>query len=537
VRKAFIAAPLIGTFIFLASIAFVVNLSNTEKLASAQVVSDAYHNRLVSLLEIYRTDLASIFREGIIRTTEYFLLRQGWNEFELSQNSLWISGVDWSTGTCTGTGCSSFDQTTCLSSPGCIWNAGATTGGSANVDGSPDGKVSYEELRFVKCDNIRVLTSQIICSLPQTIAAGAVHVTYDYGLPQWMDKLTVPLPFEGMTFDVANNKSMRAFIPEVDASGHIDPADAGFYQGNCSALMKGSIFDCNNFAHNEASPYRCCSNLTSFDKACTDTDIPSARVVPGCEDGSFFLNVSLNNSIVYPAMPRLNASDGRGNQIRSGAIGESDFLLPINYPLFRYYHYAFGVYKKLAYGENDGNPENNGVSNGLCRGGADCATIEVSPGVSFGSVGFGSPDASQDVVMRDVEDKLFARYKEACSEFSNSNVLTSLGADLTGLTVTGLGLDGGQVVLQSLRTGADYVYCTDIMQQVVVGGTEPVDALDAQMDSQIDLCGDPAAGLSCAYYEQPNFKFQFKDFDPAYQVDPDEQNFFRWSAAPTHDVP
>ena len=538
-KKAFIAAPLLGTFIFLACIAFVVNLSNTEKLASSQVVNDAYHNRLVSLLEVYRTDLASIFREGIIRTTEYFLMRQGWNEFDLNQNAGWfLSG---GAGSCVSTiaggpDCSgSTDRDACAGQPGCSW----LTEGIA--DQNSDGKVSYEELRFVKCDNLRALTSQIICSLPKTVDAGGAGLNYAYGLPQWMSKIcggldcsNPTIPFEGMTFDIANRDAMKVFLPNVSETDETKrQASINAYQEHCLAMMKGSVFDCNNFAKpvDAGKPFRCCKAATTWNQPCAPED-----VVPGCEDGTFFLNVSLNNTLVYPAMPRLNASDGRGNQIRSGAIGESDFLLPINYPLFRYYNYAFGVYKQLAYGDNypAGYPtgdqaSKNGVINGLCAGGSDCASILPD----YGGPGFGNSGAEGDV-KAGAESALFNHFETACNSYSSPATLVSQGLDAGD--ATGLGLDplGKQMILQASSTGtadsdSDYAPCTDRVA-AVAGGTAPVDALPYQMASIPVVCTD--AGLYCAYYHQPSFKFEFKDFDPAYQVDANKQNFFRWSASP-----
>ncbi|MFH1779649.1 MAG: hypothetical protein ABH803_00695, partial [Candidatus Micrarchaeota archaeon] len=86
-RKAFIAAPLIGTIIFLASLIFVANLARTEALATSQVMSEAFHNRAVSITEAYKNDLSSLFRENLARTIQYFLLSQCWSEFDLTDST------------------------------------------------------------------------------------------------------------------------------------------------------------------------------------------------------------------------------------------------------------------------------------------------------------------------------------------------------------------------------------------------------------------------------------------------------------------
>ncbi|MFH0922965.1 MAG: hypothetical protein V1811_02810 [Candidatus Micrarchaeota archaeon] len=540
-KKAFIAAPLLGTFIFLACIAFVVNLSNTEKLASSQAINDAYHNRLVSLLEVYRTDLASIFREGIIRTTEYFLLRQGWTEFDLNQNPTWISEVDWIGGTCEnapgyfGTACAGLGEADCIASSNCGWQASLT---SNVIDLDADSsKLSLEELRFVKCDNIRMLTSQVICSLPQTVGAAVGTINYAYGLPQWMAKLNTTLPFEGMTFDVANRKAMSVFLPDVlETDPVVRVASINAYQGNCTAMMKGSAFDCNYFAHHYdvpgESPYRCCKTRVDsnnkivypdFDTACLADD-----VVPGCEDGTFFLNVSLNNSVVYPAMPRLNASDSKGNQLRSGAIGESDFLLPVNYPLFRYYNYALGVYEKLAYGQygpsltDEGDKE--GVVDGLC-GGNDCA----DPSIGFSNGGFTANYMSPTEAITGLKTVLFNNLlMPACNEYSRPDGVAS-GSGLT--YYVGGNAFHDDVELKISTTGAssdetDYTLCTFITDQ-----SQLTDSAGAYPNNA--PCPSGATDTYCGYYQQlGGLKFEFMDYDPAYQVDSEQQNFFRWSASP-----
>ncbi|MEK6842993.1 MAG: hypothetical protein AABY04_00735, partial [Candidatus Micrarchaeota archaeon] len=59
-KKGFIAAPLLGTLIFLICILVIINMTRAESSAVSQAVSDAYHNKLVSTVEIYRSDLGSV---------------------------------------------------------------------------------------------------------------------------------------------------------------------------------------------------------------------------------------------------------------------------------------------------------------------------------------------------------------------------------------------------------------------------------------------------------------------------------------------
>ena len=83
-KKAFIAAPLLGTIIFLAAILFVSYISQADKIEVTKIVSDAYHNRIVTILDNYRSDLKALFSVSIARSIESYLTTQCWSIFTIS---------------------------------------------------------------------------------------------------------------------------------------------------------------------------------------------------------------------------------------------------------------------------------------------------------------------------------------------------------------------------------------------------------------------------------------------------------------------
>ncbi|MFH1199770.1 MAG: hypothetical protein V1708_01755, partial [Candidatus Micrarchaeota archaeon] len=80
-RRAFIAAPLVGTMIFLICLMVVVSLGRSEANRVNNVVSGAYHNRLASIVETYRSDLGVNFNTGLQRMIEYGLTSECWFNF------------------------------------------------------------------------------------------------------------------------------------------------------------------------------------------------------------------------------------------------------------------------------------------------------------------------------------------------------------------------------------------------------------------------------------------------------------------------
>lgn len=314
-RKAFVAAPLIGTILFLAAVLFTVNLSKVEAAQSARVVNDAYHNRIVSLIEIYRTDLNSVFRESLRRNIETFILRPAWLNF-----------------------------------------------GITNIRNTR--QLSYEQIRQTRCDQINQVARELVCSVggnaPKDYQTAESLKAFGYGIPGWVDVANRSFSFEGVTFKPANPEQMKLLNPDPS-----DLTQLSNYQRACQAFVQGSLFDCDNFARN-AGP----SALK-----CTDPD--TKRLIPGCDQGTFYLKITPAPSgpegeKLYAALPRLVGDDDFGNQVRSGAIGDEDFLLPINIRVFKYDDYALEFYKHLAFGENgtpyDREGNGGGLADGLCIG-------------------------------------------------------------------------------------------------------------------------------------------------------------------------
>lgn len=314
-KKAFVAAPLIGTILFLAAVLFTVNLSKVEAAQSARVVNDAYHNRIVSLIEIYRTDLNSVFRESLRRNIETFILRPAWLNF------------------------------------------GITNVRNARL-------LSYEEIRETRCDQINQVARELVCSVggnaPQNFQTVDSLKAFGYGIPGWVDVANRPFSFEGVTFKPANPEQMKLLNPDTN-----DLTQLLNYQRACQTLVQGSQFDCDNFARKTGPPSLQC------------IDSETKKVIPGCDQGTFYLKITPapntpEGAKLYAALPRIVGDDDFGNQVRSGAIGDENFLLPINIRVFRYDDEALEFYKHLAFGQNgiayDRETGKGGLSDGLCRG-------------------------------------------------------------------------------------------------------------------------------------------------------------------------
>ncbi|MBI4360571.1 hypothetical protein HY572_02235 [Candidatus Micrarchaeota archaeon] len=315
-KRAFVAAPLIGTILFLAAVLFTVNLSKVEAAQSARVVNDAYHNRIVSLIEIYRTDLNSVFRESLRRNIETFILRPAWLNF------------------------------------------GITNVRNARL-------LSYEEVRKTRCDQINQVARELVCSVggnaPQNFQTADSLKAFGYGIPGWVDVANRPFSFEGVTFKPANPQQMKLLNPDTN-----DLTQLLNYQRACQEFVQGSLFDCDNFAR-KSGPQAL---------QCKDPD--TGQVIAGCEEGTFYLKITPAPSTpegakLYAALPRIVGDDDFGNQVRSGAIGDENFLLPINIRVFRYDDEALEFYKHMAFGQNgiayDREQSKGGLSDGLCVGG------------------------------------------------------------------------------------------------------------------------------------------------------------------------
>ncbi|MDP2717216.1 MAG: hypothetical protein Q8P02_00575, partial [Candidatus Micrarchaeota archaeon] len=266
-----------------------------------------YHNRIVSLIEIYRTDLASVFRESLRRNIEEFILRPGWLTFRITNTNERGEALD------------------------------------------------AREVRLNRCQRIKEVAVEMVCSVGA--ASGTVSgstqanlvKTFDYGIPGWVAVASEKFSFEGITFEPANPEQMKLLNPDKT-----DPAQLNEYYNKCRELVKpqSNLFDCQTFA------------TTPGKYQCVDEN---RNVVPGCETGIFYLNVTPQESpAVYQALPRITGDDGFGNRVISGAIGEESFLLPINIRIFQYDDLALEFFRRLAF--NDG--ANKGIADLICIGDA-----------------------------------------------------------------------------------------------------------------------------------------------------------------------
>jgi len=467
VRKGFVAAPLLGTIIFLASILFVVNLSKAEAGEIALISSDAYHNRIVSMLEVYRTDLGSQFRENLSRVIEDFLTSECWvNLFKIS-----------------------------------------------NLDdgGNP---LTLEEARFAGCERVTDTIHQVICSLPKNVEEqGGVEEgdRRTYGLPQWMEQIAQPFTFEGIKFTIANPEQFRVFYEYSDD-----------YVANCVQLLEGSMFDCEAFA--EDGVFQC---------------IDGDKIIPGCEEGNFFVKVKILDQDIYPKLPRVLSADATGNEVRSGAVSDADFYLPINYPLFKYYDYAFGAYNELAYGQDSGGSQVSGVIKGFCaeESDGDCEYAD-----KYADEGF---PANGDNVQIAARDAFYGNaFTQACVKYSSPE--EELNAVLEEpyqetLHGTGEGFRGDDLILLeacatspcSASSAEGWVNCT---------ASSAEDFLPDAFNIEDEQCGgdddSQATDARCAFidsYAGGAHKMRFIDYDFRLQVKPDAPNQFCWVGTPVHD--
>ncbi|VVB67955.1 Uncharacterised protein [Candidatus Norongarragalina meridionalis] len=494
-RRAFIAAPLLGTIVFLAAIIFVVSLNKIEVGETAIITNDAYHNRIVSLLEIYRTDLGSVFRESLSRVIETYLTKECW----------------WTL----------FD----------IRNA--------------QNSETLKNLRFNECKKINGILEEVVCSYA---SGGGEECQGErgkdnpscqhsalYGLPAWIYALNETVPFEGITFAPANSEQFSVFLNSQDPR----------YPELCRALLGGGMLDCGEFANGNL---QCCSvPADGVDApACTvrkDAKGNPGIVIPGCENGAFFVKVNVQDPNIYPIMPRIFSDDKTGNQVRSGAISDANFYLPINYPLFRYYDRAFKVWAGLAYGADatpgGGSGEKNGVVEGYCNQGenGNCESIAL-----YGSQQhFTGSGLNPDTV----------------TSFKNNVLLPSCASGISTKLAPGEGKLGGGDMLMLQVCASDtstlcplpdytahdegsWTNCT----KTLLGPTGPTWPTLDSLSTNEETCGTGETKGTCTYIGPssqggggPRIQFRFVDYDPTYRIDPILLNNFCWWAEPIYYSP
>jgi len=497
-RRAFIAAPLLGTIVFLAAIVFVVSLNKIEVGETAIITNDAYHNRIVSLLEIYRTDLGSVFRESLSRVIETYLTKECW------------------------------------------WTL---------FDVRNEKQDDLKSIRFRECTKINDIIEEVVCSYASGGSAdcqgengegeeSCLHSAL-YGLPAWIYALSETVPFEGITFSPANSEQFAVFLNSQDSR----------YPDLCRALLGGGIFDCKAFAEGaEGSNLQCCSiPAESLDSpSCVER---GGVVIPGCENGAFFVKVNIQDPEIYPIMPRIFSDDKTGNQVRSGAISDANFYLSINYPLFRYYDRAFRVWAGLAYGtdgENQGKQgDENGVVEGYCNaaGGGDCSIISLYASHEQ----FSGAGTREETKLRYAENVLLPSCALGISKKLLAGKGGQLDSDLLMLQVCASDSSTNCPLpeYQQLDEG-EWKNCT----KDVLGIGKSNWPTDYTFSTVLDTtCGTPGGSASagsaqCAYIGPsspgsggPRIQFRFVDYDPAYRIDPLLLNHFCWWAEPIYYTP
>ncbi|OIO24930.1 hypothetical protein AUJ14_05325 [Candidatus Micrarchaeota archaeon CG1_02_55_22] len=466
-ERGFISAPLLGTIIFLFAMVFIVHLVETEKSQVAIIVSETYHNNIVSTLENYRSDLGALFAVNVQRSIEKYLSSQCWRNFDLS-NGAALSNPDvygvpprGFPGAGSYTSSFNYDDFAGSSAPG------VTPPPPVFTDSGPlksplyyeqgNNQLDYFELRYRACTRLGAIITEGICPTnsnygvtswikstneelgPGDEDAGYVSPTLVGGAPNPDYRPGTNIPhmtynYQGVKFTVPNSalvdnfqyqptctftQSDRTFAVKNSAMFSINGLDCkGFQQDNargetacqctnngaskncdvldpatglalnpqpaitaiscqnsiggvgqstggdmCRALIGEILFDCRNFAENLASPNRCCDLISEYaagnanagkccmpgmtDNGCDGED----HVVPGCEDGTFFLNVNvLASDVLFKSLPRVSAEDNAGNTVRSGALSDENFQVHIKYPFFKYYDAAFRAYGMIGYG-------------------------------------------------------------------------------------------------------------------------------------------------------------------------------------------
>ncbi|MCX6767555.1 MAG: hypothetical protein NTY90_02375, partial [Candidatus Micrarchaeota archaeon] len=198
IRRGFVAAPLIGTIIFLAAIMFAVNLSKTDSAEVSHVVSDAYHNRIVSLLEMYRADLGAVFTVGLSRNVEYFLTGQCW-----------------------------------ASPPFNIETSG-------NQGSQSQALLDIKNQAYDNCVLFNKILKAVVCSIDPK-----------YGMKAWLSQMNETTTFEGISFEPANKQSFERFITTgwSTSSLNLNNQQYASGSGSCEDLVMGSLFDCYAFAY------------------------------------------------------------------------------------------------------------------------------------------------------------------------------------------------------------------------------------------------------------------------------------------------
>lgn len=398
--KAFIAAPLIGAIVFLTAIVFVVNINKAETNAVSQTAQEAYHNRISSIVELYRADAGSLFRESMKTVIEDALTSQCWSSlFTVTV------GVD-----------------------------GAVTAEAK--------RTALKQARFQTCQKIKDTVHTIVCSNTGSSSdnrcADACLGSPDeeaclnrceasgrsYGLQRWLTILNQEYSFEGIELSPSNKDSFERFFNPRE-NGDLDWVT---YIRNCQALIPELAIDCAAFAEGEL---QCCKKDSGTEK-CAAQD-----VIPGCDSGIFYVKIKPSDPTVYASLPRVQARDDAGNYIRAGALSDAgEFFLPISFPLFRYLDKAHEVFTGLAFSEHigreEGRDEIEGILDSPCYGGVEeCSNANPRMVPAGEIIARGSSDDAKAELARQYYEKVFlpAFSKALASSDLDVEFLRSGGAE------------------------------------------------------------------------------------------------------------
>ncbi len=485
-RRGFIAAPLIGAIVFVTAIVFVVNINKAETNAVTQVAQEAYHNRINSIVELYRSDAGSLFREDMKAVIEQSLTSQCWNIFDISVENR-----------------PSFNR--------------------------QQKQAAVKKARFLSCQRIKQTIQSVICSyndntntecVNSCIASGARGTELSqctqacgggrqYGLQSWLSNLNQEFEFEGITLSPRNRNAFENFFNPKNERGNFDYIA---YATNCQALVKELAIDCNAFAENKL---QCCSRDTSPPGSeYPGEQCASSEVVPGCESGIFYVKIQPSDARVYANLPRIQAKDDAGNYLRGGALSDArEFYLPITFPLLRYLDRAYAAYTTLAYGENIGGRDAwEGILDGSCYAGTQCtdhsfpSSLGVEPGFTFSahSISLNSPDAAEKAFGSGFYENVFI------PAFENSLRGTQLDLKvLSGLT--------GRA---ECKWAGNVFTCDDASKRYL---KETISSFASTVQSEDRSSYSP-------YVVDFDPRFKFIDQDPSFRVKKDIANEFCWRA-------
>ncbi|MFH0714062.1 MAG: hypothetical protein V1722_00275 [Candidatus Micrarchaeota archaeon] len=464
-KKAFIAAPLIGTIIFVTAIVFVVSISKAESNAVSQIAQSAYQNRISAIIELYRSDAGSLFREDLKTVTEQALTSVGWDIF----------GIE--------------------------------------VTNSPSYLLSEKEEalkteRFTRCTRIRDSLYSVVCSstgdsLGDTecdrncgnradcrATEPSCMNNHKYGLQNFLSNINQKFEFEGMTLSPSNAVKFQEFFDPRNGADF----DYQTYITNCKNLMQGVTIDCAAFSRGNL---QCCKRDTLNPGDICEGD----NIIPGCDSGIFFVKVTPNNPQVYASLPRLQVKDDAGNYLRTGALSDSaDFYLPIAFPLMKYEDAAFKFYSLLAYGPQIGvnDMDREGILDGVCHG-AVCASNALPNDIGFTQ----SSGSITDATREGAREKLVERFFEQ-------------------VVKPAVGKMPDLIFVEFMQANIPVGRCTHVGTAVTCTGEDAIKkVIYDQSDAFLNLDGQgysPYLGASL----QLNVKIV--DGDPSFKVNEDESN-------------